>query len=150
MGEVSEKFGKDCILDHVAIAVEDLEQSVKTYESLGIHFEKEREVVESQGVITAFASIDTNAQLELLGAYGEGGPISKFLSKKGPGIHHLCFKVPDIEAKCKELKEKGFRLLYDEPQEGAHSCRVNFIHPKSTGGVLIEISQRVGDTVPKQ
>ena len=82
----------------------------------------------------------------LLGVHGEGGPIEKFLSKKGPGIHHLSFKVPDIEAKCKELKEKGFKLLYEEPQSGAHSCRVNFIHPKSTGGVLIEISQPVGET----
>ena len=146
MARIPESFGKDCILDHVAIAVDDLEKAVKTYESLGIQFKEEREVVESQGVVTAFASIDENAQLELLGVHGEGGPIEKFLSKKGPGIHHLSFKVPDIEAKCKELKEKGFKLLYEEPQSGAHSCRVNFIHPKSTGGVLIEISQPVGET----
>ena len=146
MAKIPESFGKDCILDHVAIAVDDLEKAVKTYESLGLQFQEEREVVESQGVVTAFASIDENAQLELLGVHGEGGPIEKFLNKKGPGIHHLSFKVPDIEAKCKELKEKGFKLLYEEPQSGAHSCRVNFIHPKSTGGVLIEISQPVGET----
>ena len=146
MGEMPGSFGKDCILDHVAIAVNDLEKAVQTYEALGIHFKDEREVVESQGVITAFASIDENAELELLGVHGEDGPIAKFLDKKGPGIHHLSFKVPNIEAKCKELKEKGFQLLYEEPQLGAHSCRVNFIHPKSTGGVLIEISQKVGET----
>ena len=139
-------LGKNCLLDHVAIAVTDLEQAVTTYEAMGLRFIEEREIVESQGVRTAFAQIDENAQLELLEAYGEGGPISSFLEKKGPGIHHLCFKVPDIEAKCKELKEKGFRLLYEEPTLGAHSCRVNFIHPKSAGGVLIEISQKVGKT----
>lgn len=138
-------LGKDCLLDHVAIAVEDLEKAVKTYEAMGVKFQEEREIIESQGVKTAFAQVDENAQLELLGAHGEGGPISKFLEKKGPGIHHLCFKVPDIEAKCKELKEKGFRLLYEEPAIGAHSCKVNFIHPKSTGGVLVEISQKMGE-----
>jgi methylmalonyl-CoA epimerase len=139
-------LGKNCLLDHVAIAVTDLEKAVTIYEAMGLTFEEEREIVESQGVRTAFAQIDENAQLELLGTYGDGGPISAFLEKKGPGIHHLCFKVPDIEAKCKELKEKGFRLLYEEPTLGAHSCRVNFIHPKSAGGVLIEISQKVGET----
>jgi len=138
-------LGKNCLLDHVAIAVTDLEKSVTTYEAMGLRFKEEREIVESQGVRTAFAPIDENAQLELLGVHGEGGPISSFLEKKGPGMHHLCFKVPDIEAKCKELKEKGFRLLYEKPIQGAHSCMVNFIHPKSTGGVLIEISQKVGE-----
>jgi methylmalonyl-CoA epimerase len=138
-------LGKNCLLDHVAIAVTDLEKAVTTYEAMGLRFKEEREIVKSQGVRTAFAQIDENAQLELLGVYGEEGPILSFLEKKGPGIHHLCFKVPDIEAKCKELKEKGFRLLYEKPIQGAHSCMVNFIHPKSTGGVLIEISQKVGE-----
>jgi methylmalonyl-CoA/ethylmalonyl-CoA epimerase len=123
-------FNKDCFLDHVAVVVEDLDQAIKVYEDIGLEFSEEREIVESQGVMTAFAGID-----------GEGGPIHKYLEKKGPGIHHLCFKVPDIEAKCKELVEKGIRLTSEKPFPGANNCLVNFVHPKSTGGVLIEISQ---------
>lgn len=134
---------KDCLLDHVAIAVSDLEKSVKIYEDLGLHFAPEREVVESQGVTTAFAAIDENAHIELLCPYGEDGPIHKYIEKKGEGIHHLCFKVPDVEKKAKELRDKGYVLLYDKASMGAGNCLVNFIHPKSTGGVLIEISQKL-------
>lgn len=136
------KFSKDCILDHVAIAVNSLDKSQKIWEDMGLRFSSEREIVESQGVQTAFASMDENAHLELLCPYGESGPIHKFLEKKGEGIHHLCFKVPDIEAKCKELKDNGYILLNESPVEGANNCLVNFIHPKSTGGVLVEISQK--------
>ena len=135
-------LGKDCILDHVAIAVKDLEKSIQVYEDLGLNFTDDREVVESQGVQTAFAAMDENAHLELLTPFGESGPIHKYLEKKGEGIHHLCFKVPDIEAKCNELKEKGYVFLNESPVVGAHNCLVNFMHPKSTGGVLIELSQK--------
>ncbi|MDD0852211.1 methylmalonyl-CoA epimerase [Halobacteriovorax sp. GB3] len=134
---------KDCILDHVAVAVKDLEKSVKIYEDMGLSFSKEREVVESQGVTTAFAAMDENAHLELLCPYGEDGPIHKYLAKKGEGIHHMCFKVPDVEKKCQELREKGYVLLYEKPTVGAGNCLVNFVHPKSTGGVLLEISQKL-------
>lgn len=135
-------LGKDCILDHVAIAVKDLEKSIQVYEDLGLSFTDDREVVESQGVRTAFAAMDENAHLELLTPFGESGPIHKYLEKKGEGIHHLCFKVPDIEAKCNELKDKGYIFLNEKPVAGAHNCLVNFMHPKSTGGVLIELSQK--------
>ncbi len=136
------KFSKDCILDHVAIAVNNLDKSQKIWEDMGLTFSPEREIVESQGVQTAFAAMDENAHLELLCPHGESGPIHKYLEKKGEGIHHLCFKVPDIEAKCKELKDNGYILLNESPVEGANNCLVNFIHPKSTGGVLVEISQK--------
>lgn len=134
-------FNKDCYLDHVAIAVSDIDFAQKRWEALGLTFSPEREVVESQLVTTAFAPIDEHAHVELLCPYGEGGAIKKFIEKNGEGIHHLCFKVPDVKAKMEELKTHGFRFIYEEATVGANNCLVNFIHPKSTGGVLIEISQ---------
>lgn len=130
------------ILDHIAIAVKNIEDSIDIYEKIGLEFSSEREVVESQKVTTAFAQIDQHAHLELLSPIGEDGPISKYIAKRGPGIHHLCFKVEDIEKKCIELKNEGFILLNESPVVGAGGAIVNFIHPKSTGGVLIELSQK--------
>ena len=129
-------------LDHIAIAVENLDMAQKIYEDLGLVFEEGREIVESQKVETAFAKIDQNAMLELLCPINSSGPIQKFLDSKGPGIHHICLSVNDVKEKSKDLIRKGFKLIYDEPITGAHNCLVNFIHPKSTGGVLIEISQK--------
>jgi len=134
---------KDCVLDHIAIAVNNLEESVKTYEALGLKFADEREVVEEQKVKTAFAPIDSNGHIELLEPTSEESNIAKYILKKGPGIHHLCFRVEDVIAKTNELSEKGFKFIYNEPQVGAGNCLVNFIHPKSCGGVLIEISQKM-------
>ncbi|MBC76521.1 MAG: methylmalonyl-CoA epimerase [Halobacteriovoraceae bacterium] len=133
---------ENCVLDHVAIAVKDLEESVKVYEAIGLKFSGEREVVEAQKVKTAFAPIDENGHIELLQSTDESGPIGKYIQKKGPGIHHMCFRVPDIVKKEEELRSKGFRLLYEKAQVGAGNCLVNFIHPKSTGGALIEISEK--------
>jgi methylmalonyl-CoA epimerase len=135
-------LNEDCLLDHVAVVVKDLDVGIERWENIGLKFSDEREVVETQGVTVAFAPMDTNAKIELLCPYGEDGPIHKFIEKKGEGIHHLCFKVPDVLAKCNELKEKGFILINDEPVLGAGGCLVNFIHPKSTGGVLVELSQQ--------
>ena len=130
-------------LDHIAIAVEDLDKALKIYEGLGLVFDEERETVESQGVTTAFAPIGgSGARLELLAPWGDEGPIHRFLKKRGAGIHHLCFRVPDVYKATEELKKKGYRLLNDQPVMGAQNCLVNFIHPESTGGVLIEISAR--------
>lgn len=129
------------VLDHVAIAVSDLELAVKRYEILGLKFSSQREEVASQGVTTAFASLDQHAKLELLMPLGTDGPIHQYIAKKGEGIHHLCFRVDDIEAKSRELRAQGMVLLYESARPGAHQCMVNFIHPKSTGGVLIELSQ---------
>ncbi len=132
---------KDSVLDHIAVAVNNLDQAQKVYEDLGFSFSPEREIVESQKVITAFCPIDQNGHIELLAPSEEDGPIYQFLQKKGPGIHHLCFRVKDVEKKSLELKEKGYTLINERPVAGANNCLVNFIHPKSTGGVLIEISQ---------
>jgi methylmalonyl-CoA epimerase len=134
-------FNKECFLDHVAIAVSSLDKGIKIYEDLGLKFNLNREIVESQGVKTAFAHVDHNAHIELLEPFGANSPIAKFIEKNGEGIHHLCFKVPDVKLKCIELKKMGYRLIYDEPVTGANNCLVNFVHPKSSGGVLIEVSQ---------
>ena len=139
---LKEKHLKDCHLDHVAVAVKDLDESQKTYEAIGLSFADHRETVESQKVVTAFADLDQRARLELLCPSQESGPIHDFLQQKGPGIHHLCFRVSNVAQKSQELKQQGFRLIYETPQKGAGGHLVNFIHPKSTGGVLIEISEQ--------
>ena len=130
-------------LDHIAIAVKDLEARVKVYEDMGFKFDEKREVVESQKVVTAFATVDTHAHIELLMPVDNQGPIQKFIDKNGEGIHHLCFSVDDVQKKSEELRDKGYQLIYEAPTEGANNCLINFIHPKSTGGVLIELSQKM-------
>jgi methylmalonyl-CoA/ethylmalonyl-CoA epimerase len=136
-----DNFNKDCFLDHVAIAVKDLDRTQKIYEDLGIKFNSKREDVPSQEVTTAFAHVDQHAHIELLCPINEKGPIQKFLEKNGEGIHHLCFKVPDVKKKGEDLIALGYVLIYDRPVLGANNCLVNFVHPKSSGGVLIEISE---------
>lgn len=131
---------KDCVLDHIAIAVKSIEQHQKIWQDLGLKFEGTREVVEEQKVTTAFAAVDAHAHIELLEPTSEESTIAKFIAAKGEGIHHLCFKVSDIHGKQKELEGKGYRFIYPAPKTGAGGCLVNFMHPKTTGGVLIELS----------
>lgn len=133
---------QDCILDHIAIAVKSISTSKKIYEDLGLSFGDQVEEVKEQKVLTAFAQIDQNAHVELLEPTSEESTIHKFIETKGEGIHHLCFKVTDVKKKVSELSLQGYKFIYPEPRIGAGGCLVNFIHPKSTGGVLIEISQR--------
>lgn len=135
-------LSQDCVLDHIAIAVKSISTSRKIYEDMGMTFSEKIEEVVEQKVLTAFAQIDTNAHIELLEPTSEESTIHKFIQTKGEGIHHLCFKVPDVKHKTAELTSKGYKFIYPEPRIGAGGCLVNFIHPKSTGGVLIEISQR--------
>lgn len=133
---------KDLTLSHIAIAVSDLDKAQSFYTSLGLKFFERREIVQDQGVETAFAQIDQSAQLELLKPHGEDGPIHQFIQKKGEGLHHLCFYVEDIKSKCQELRAQGVKLLYEKEKVGAHGDLINFIHPKSAGGVLIELAQK--------
>ena len=133
---------KDCILDHIAIAVKSIPDAKKVYEDMGLVFAPEIEEVKDQKVFTAFANVDVNAHIELLQPTSTESTIHKFIETKGEGIHHLCFKVTDVVAKTKELTDKGYKFIYPEPRIGAGGCLVNFMHPKSTGGVLIELSQR--------
>lgn len=132
---------KENHLDHIAIAVREISRARKVYEDLGFTFDPTLERVEDQGVMTAFARIEGRANIELLEPLHKDSSVAKFIEKKGEGIHHLCFKVSDVEKTSTELKAKGYVLIYEKAQMGAHHCIVNFIHPKSTGGVLIEISQ---------
>lgn len=132
----------DCVLDHIAIAVRDISHSKKIYEKLGLIFSDHIEEVVEQKVLTAFAEIDLNAHIELVQPTGEDSSIHKFISSKGEGIHHLCFKVANIQLKTEQLRSEGVQFIYPDAKLGAGGCLINFIHPKSTGGVLIEISQR--------
>ena len=89
---------------------------------------------------TAFAHVDEHAHIELVCPINEEGPIQKFIEKNGEGIHHMSFKVPDVQKKTEELQALGYKMIYEKAVPGANNCLVNFIHPKSTGGVLVEIA----------
>lgn len=133
----------DVKLNHIAIAVSNIDQSISFYEQLGLQFSDHREVVESQKVKTAFCKIDEFAKIELLEPTDESSSIQKFLDKKGQGVHHLCFEVADVKEMQAKLESQGKIFTSKEPFIGAGNCLVNFIHPKSTGGVLIELSQKL-------
>lgn len=129
----------DLKLDHIGIAVASLAEGAAFYEALGLEVTGTDEVPE-QGVRVAFLPVG-DTRIELLEPTGPESPIARHLEKRGPGMHHLCVRVDDIEAAMRRLADAGYRLLSDEPQPGAHGCRVCFVHPKSTGGVLLELSQ---------
>lgn len=127
-------------LEHIGIAVRDLEVSIKTYETLLSTNCYKRETLESEGVITAFFQTE-HTKIELLEATNEKSPIHKFIQKKGEGIHHMAFEVEDIKNEMSRLKKEGYRLLNKEPKQGADQKLVCFIHPKDSHGVLIELCQ---------
>lgn len=130
-------------LDHIGVAVESLEKGRGFYEALGLG-EMTVEDVPSEKVKVGFFELANDARIELLEPTSSESPIAKFLDKRGPGIHHICLKVPDIRAAIKNLKAKGMQLINEEPRPGAHNCLVAFVHPKSTGGILLELSQPAG------
>ena len=127
-------------LDHIGVAVESLAEGVELYRALGLELEGVEEVPE-QGVRVGFLPVGGDARIELLEPTGPTSPIARHLERRGPGLHHVCLRVDDIRAAMAALAERGDRLLSDEPQAGAHGCLVCFVHPKSTGGVLLELSQ---------
>ena len=126
-------------LDHVGIAVASIEESLGIYQALGLA-ESGRERVEGQGVVTAFLPLG-ETRLELLEPTDADSPVAKFLAKRGPGVHHLCFAVPDLERALADLKGRGFRLVNESPVPGAGGRRVAFLHPSAGHGVLIELSE---------
>jgi methylmalonyl-CoA/ethylmalonyl-CoA epimerase len=134
---------QNCYLDHIAIAVRNINSAQKIYEDIGFKFNDSIEEVQEQKVLTKFASIDVNSHIELLEPTSSESTIYKFIESKGEGIHHICFKVENLQNKMNELTLKGYRFIYSSPKIGAGGCLVNFLHPKSTGGVLIELSQKV-------
>jgi methylmalonyl-CoA/ethylmalonyl-CoA epimerase len=126
-------------LDHIGIAVSSIEDALGIYRALGLS-ESGREEVASQGVITAFLPLG-DTRLELLQPTGPDSPIAKFLAKRGPGIHHLCFAVDDLDRAVEDLKSRGFRMVNESPVPGADGKRVAFLHPSAGRGVLIELSE---------
>jgi len=131
-------------IDHIGVAVEDLDAAIKLYER---NFEMElvhRETVESQGVEAVLLDVG-DGHVELLAPLGPDTPVGKFIAKKGPGLHHVAYAVEDIDAALASLKESGTKLIDQEPRTGIRQSRVAFLHPAATGAVLTEIVQPAED-----
>src|SRR5260221_12950785 len=139
-------------LDHVGIAVADLQQALAFYrDALGLEIEAPEEVATERvrahfiptGERAGRGTGGPGASLELLEATAEDSPIAKYVAKRGPGLHHITLRVDDIRAALARLKEKGVRLIDEQPREGAHGSLVAFIHPSSAHGVLVELKEIV-------
>lgn len=128
-------------LDHIGIAVNGLDEAGSFYKALGLT-ESTREEVPTESVKVGFFPLENKANIELLEATSEDSPIAKYINKKGPGIHHICLRVKNLDALVAQLKSQNVQLINDVPKKGAHNCRVVFVHPKATGGVLLELSER--------
>jgi methylmalonyl-CoA/ethylmalonyl-CoA epimerase len=127
-------------IDHVGVAVEDLDAAIALYEgALGMPL-VHRETVEEQGVEAVLLDVG-DGHVELLAPLGPDTPVGKFLAKRGPGLHHVAYAVSDIDATLASLKEQGVALIDESPRVGIRQSRVAFVHPKSTGSVLTEIVQ---------
>ena len=129
-------------IEHIGIAVRDLENSNDLFSKLFGKPHYKIEEVESEGVKTSFFESGPN-KIELLQATNPESPIAKFIEKKGEGIHHIAFAVEDINAEIKRLTEEGFELIHKVPKRGADNKLIAFLHPKSTNGVLIELCQDI-------
>jgi methylmalonyl-CoA/ethylmalonyl-CoA epimerase len=130
-------FGR---IDHIGVAVEDLDEAVAVYsERLGMA-EQHRETVEEQGVEAVLLEIG-DGHVELLSPLGPDTAVGRFLEKRGAGLHHVAYQTEDIESALQTVREAGMRLIDDEPRTGIRNSRVAFVHPKSTGGVLTELVQ---------
>ncbi len=127
-------------LDHIAIAVPDLEKSIKRFmDDFGLTFDGTEDIIAAKTSTAFFPVPPTN--IELVHPLNGDGPIAGYLEKKGGGLHHLCFRSDNIEEDVERLTAKGYQFLGDAPSPGAHGSKVIFIHPKSCDGVLIEINQ---------
>lgn len=132
---------KPTVIDHIGIAVSDLDEALKFWEdAIGVKCHGVEEVAE-QKVKTAFLPIK-DTEIELLAGTSEDSPVSKFIEKKGEGIQHIAIRVDDLEATLEELKGKGVRLIDEKPRIGAGGAKIAFVHPKSSRGVLLELCQR--------
>jgi methylmalonyl-CoA/ethylmalonyl-CoA epimerase len=131
-------------IEHIGIAVKDLAAAEELYHRLLGTPSYKREAVESEGVITSFFQVGPN-KIELLESTRPDGTIAKAIEKRGEGIHHIAYEVSDIRVEMARLKAEGFTLLNDEPKRGADNKLVCFVHPKSAGGVLVELCQEISD-----
>lgn len=128
-------------LDHIGIAVKNIDEALAFYrDTLGIA-STGTEVIEEQKVKVAFLPLG-DTELELLESTSPEGPVAKFIEKRGEGIQHIALRVENIEEALRELKEKDFKLIDQQPRYGAGNAKIAFLHPKATGGILLEISER--------
>lgn len=128
-------------VDHIGVAVSNLEEALKIYtEVLGLKLHG-TEVVEEQKVRVAFVPVG-DTEIELLESTDPEGPIAKFIEKRGQGMQHIAFRVDDIDEALERMRQKGVRLIDEKPRYGAGGARIAFLHPKSTGGVLVELCER--------
>ena len=134
-------FGR---IDHIGVAVEDLDAGIALYESTYGMALVHRETVTEQGVEAVLLDVGEN-HVELLRPLGPDTPVGRFLARKGPGLHHVAYQVRDIDAVLSSLRERGVRLIDEAPRIGIRASRVAFLHPGSTGGVLTEIVQPAED-----
>jgi len=125
--------------DHVGVAVKSVDQMVAIYGRIGDFQVRQTEVPGQKAKIAMLRAGETS--VEFLEPTSEDSTLAKFIREKGEGLHHIAFEVEDIEKSTEELKARGFRFIYDRPADGKFGSRVNFIHPKSTGGVLVELTQ---------
>ncbi len=129
-------------IEHLGIAVKNIETSNELFEKLLGDGPYKEEIVESEQVKTSFFRVGNN-KIELVQSIEQDGVITKFIDKRGEGVHHIAFDVPDIRAEMKRLSEAGFKLLSEEPKIGADNKLVCFVHPKTAGGVLVELVQNI-------
>ena len=127
-------------IDHLGIAVEDLDAAVQIYKNLGLEYSGDEEVPE-QMVRVGFFPLGESS-IELLEPTSPDSPIAKFIAKKGAGLHHIAVRVDDVAKAIENMKAKGIRMIDEVPRNGAHGAKIAFIHPKSTPGVLLELCQR--------
>ena len=134
--------GPDIEFDHIGIAVETIEKAKPFWTALGYACEGPRETVTEQKVTVEMLPLRNNSNIELLEPLNESSTVAQFLKKRGPGIHHICLRVKNIDRILKDFKSKGIRLINETAVGGAHGARVAFVHPSSTGGVLVELSEK--------
>jgi methylmalonyl-CoA/ethylmalonyl-CoA epimerase len=133
-------------IDHVGVAVRDLDEAIAFYSATyGMRLAHE-EVNEEQGVREAMMAVgDSGSHIQLLAPLSEESTIAKFLDRSGPGIQQMAYRVSDLDAVSATLRERGLRLLYDEPKRGTADSRINFVHPKDAGGILVELVEPAAD-----
>ena len=133
-------------IDHVGVAVRDLDEAITFYETTYGMRLAHQEVNDEQGVREAMMEVgDSGSCIQLLAPLNDDSTIAKFLDRSGPGIQQLAYRVTDVEAVSATLRERGLRLLYDEPRRGTAGSRVNFVHPKDAGGILVELVEPSSD-----
>lgn len=130
-------------IDHIGIAVQDLEAAVDRYRRILAVEPSHREIAETQGVEEVMFPVGTSF-IQLLGALGSETPVGRFLAKRGPGVHHVAYRVADVAAALDHLRAEGVPLVDDEPRRGSRDTTIAFVHPSGMGGVLVELVQENG------